>query len=196
MADLTPVIAGSVAGCVATLPMTLAMEAMHRRLPSDEQYPLPPQQITDNLAQHVGMNPCLDEQSRTQTALVAHFAFGAAMGALYGGLGSRLPVPEPARGVLLGVGVWAGNYLGFLPSVGLLSPATQHPLRRSALMITAHVVWGVTTGLLLNAATRNSIPRNKTRADSVVMRRERARELPPGVAARAQLKQARGTSTR
>lgn len=47
MADLTPLIAGSVAGCVATLPMTLAMEAMHRQLPPEEQYPLPPREITD-----------------------------------------------------------------------------------------------------------------------------------------------------
>lgn len=76
------------------------------------------------------------------------------MGALYGGLGSRLPVPEPARGALLGVGVWAGNYLGLLPSVGLLTPATRHPVQRSALMISAHVVWGVATGLLLRAAKR------------------------------------------
>jgi len=196
MADLTSVIAGSVSGCVATLPMTLAMEVMHRQLPVHEQYPLPPRQITDNLADDVGINPSLDEQSRTQAALVAHFAFGAAMGALYGGLGTRLPVPEPARGALLGIGVWAGNYLGFLPSVGLLSPATQHPLRRSALMITAHVVWGVTTGLLLSAATRNTSPRNKVRSDTVVLRREQSRELPPGLAAQVQKKPARGTSIR
>lgn len=154
MADLTPLIAGSVAGCLATLPMTLAMEAMHRQLPPEEQYPLPPREITDELARDVGVDSALDEQSRSRAALIAHFAFGAAMGALYGGLGSRLPVPEPARGALLGVGVWAGNYLGLLPSVGLLTSATRHPVQRSALMISAHVVWGVATGLLLRAAKR------------------------------------------
>lgn len=184
MSDLTSLIAGGVAGCVATLPMTLAMEAMHRQLPPEERYPLPPRQITENFAHEVGVNAYLDEGSRTHATMVAHFAYGAAMGALYGSLGTRLHIHEPARGALFGVGVWTGSYLGLLPSVGLLTPATQHPLRRNALMIAAHVVWGVATGLLLNVTTRDRRHRVRARPDTVVTRRERAQELPPGFAVR------------
>jgi hypothetical protein len=50
-------------------------------------------------------------------------------------------------GVGFGLAVWAVSYLGWLPAAGILSPATEHPARRNALMIGAHVVWGATTGL-------------------------------------------------
>jgi hypothetical protein len=30
-----------------------------------------------------------------------------------------------------------------MPGLGVLSPATEHPVRRSALMIFAHLVWGL-----------------------------------------------------
>jgi len=47
-----------------------------------------------------------------------------------------------AAGASFGVGVWAASYLGWIPAVGLLAPATRHPRHRSALMLAAHVVWG------------------------------------------------------
>jgi hypothetical protein len=37
--------------------------------------------------------------------------------------------------------------LGLLPTLGLLRPASEHPLRYSALMITAHLLWGGYLGL-------------------------------------------------
>ncbi len=38
--------------------------------------------------------------------------------------------------------VWGVSYLGLLPGLGILSSAKDHPARRSALMIAAHLVWG------------------------------------------------------
>ncbi|MCA1636528.1 MAG: hypothetical protein LC802_23280 [Acidobacteria bacterium] len=49
--------------------------------------------------------------------------------------------------------VWAGSYLGWLPAAGILRPATEHPPRRTALMIAAHVVWGVAAGLVVESLT-------------------------------------------
>jgi len=48
--------------------------------------------------------------------------------------------------------VWGGSYLGLLPSLGILRPATDHPAQRNALMIAAHLVWGATLGGALQAA--------------------------------------------
>ena len=53
-------------------------------------------------------------------------------------------------GVGFGVAVWAGSYLGWLPAAGIISPATEHPPRRNALMIAAHVVWGAAAGMMVN----------------------------------------------
>ena len=53
-----------------------------------------------------------------------------------------------------GLAVWTTGYLGLLPALGALRPATEHPPRRTALMIAAHVVWGAALGLLADRNAR------------------------------------------
>jgi hypothetical protein len=140
------------AGCVATLPMTIAMEAMHGELPPEEQYPLPPRTVALRAADRAGIEENLDEGERTGLTLVSHFGMGTAMGALYGPVSRFIPLPAPLAGAAFGLAVWAGNYLGILPALGLLSSATRHPRRRVGLMIAAHLVWGAAAGLVVGAA--------------------------------------------
>ena len=52
-------------------------------------------------------------------------------------------------GALAGGGVWMASYLGWLPGMGILKPATRHPGRRNALMLGAHLVWGAATALAM-----------------------------------------------
>jgi hypothetical protein len=141
---------GALAGLAATAPMTVAMKLMHEQLPREEQYPLPPRQVAEGMAEKAGVNEHLDEDDRVAATWASHFAYGAACGALYGALsGERLDGHGALAGAGFGVAVWAGSYLGWLPAAGIISPATEHPARRNALMIAAHVVWGATTGVVL-----------------------------------------------
>ena len=141
---------GALAGLAATAPMTLAMKLMHEQLPREEQYPLPPRQVTEGIAEKAGVNEHLGEEEREAATWVSHFAYGAACGALYGALsGERLDERPLLAGAGFGVVVWAGSYLGWLPAAGILSPATEHPARRNALMIAAHLVWGATAAAAL-----------------------------------------------
>lgn len=140
---------GAAAGCVATIPMTVAMEVMHRRLPDEEQYPLPPRTVAMRVAEEAGVEEDLDEDERTGLTLASHFGMGTAMGALYGPISRLIPLPAPLAGAAFGLAVWAGNYLGLLPALGLLSSATDHPRRRVGLMIASHVVWGAATGVIV-----------------------------------------------
>ncbi|HEX6819983.1 MAG TPA: DUF6789 family protein [Ktedonobacterales bacterium] len=139
---------GAASGLAATGPMTLAMLGMQEFLPKSEQYSLPPRRIVTHLASWLGIRRDLDKQSLDALTAVAHFAYGASAGALYGPLGLALPVPGVVSGVGWGLLVWAGSYLGLLPTLNLLSSATHHPRKRSALMIAAHVVWGASLGFL------------------------------------------------
>ncbi|MDB5294329.1 MAG: hypothetical protein JWO31_312, partial [Phycisphaerales bacterium] len=84
----------------------------------------------------------------------AHFAFGAAAGAAYAATAGRLPGPPAVKGSAFGVGVWAASYLGWLPAVGLLPPATEESARRNLIMIGAHVVWGAAAGVLHDRIAR------------------------------------------
>ena len=80
--------------------------------------------------------------TRSALTLLAHFGYGGAAGAIYAGAGKRLPGGPALRGLFFGLLVWTVSYLGLLPSLRVLKPATEHPVRRSALMIGAHFVWG------------------------------------------------------
>lgn len=134
------VLAGAAAGFAATTPMTIVMELLHDHLPTHERYPLPPGEIVADAERKAGVAP--PGGVHRALALAAHFGYGAAAGSLYGPLTAGLPAAPLVRGALFGLGVWGASYLGLLPALGVLRPATQHPARRSALMIAAHLVWG------------------------------------------------------
>ncbi len=148
------ILKGALAGWLATAPMTLAMTAMHRALPRQERYPLPPKRITMKLADEIGLKEHLGEGEKNALTMLAHFDYGAAMGAIYSPLAERLPGPAVAKGIGFGLAVWTVSYLGLLPAAGILRPATEHPPRRNALMIAAHVVWGASLGLMFEALAR------------------------------------------
>ncbi len=139
---------GAIAGVVATGPMTVAMILWHRRLPSPEKYPLPPREITMKLARAGGLAEHMNEETRSAATLLAHFAYGGATGALYGTFERRLPGAGLWKGIGFGLLVWMGSYLGWLPAMGVLHVATDHPARRNVLMIGAHIVWGAALGVV------------------------------------------------
>jgi uncharacterized membrane protein YagU involved in acid resistance len=128
--------------------MTAAMLGMQQLLPKREQYPLPPRRIVDRLAGRFGARRALDRGQLNALTAVAHFAYGTGAGAIYGPIGLALPLPRVVSGIAYGLVVWTASYLGLLPALGILRPATQHPAGRNALMIAAHVVWGATLGLV------------------------------------------------
>ena len=146
---------GALAGTLATAPMTVFMVAMHRLLPRHEQYPLPPSQVTATAEAKSGVQEHVDREQHVAVTLLSHFAYGAAAGAIFAPIAKALPIPAVWSGIGYGLVVWTISYLGLLPALGLLRPATEQPARRNALMIVAHIVWGSVTGLLLDRLERN-----------------------------------------
>ncbi|HEU0133830.1 MAG TPA: hypothetical protein VFR28_03325 [Allosphingosinicella sp.] len=131
---------GAIAGFAGTMAMTSAMRRLHRRLPEQERYPLTPREIVDSGSKQLGL-PIGGEAARDVTT-AAHFAYGAAMGAV---IAAMNPDPTKRTGAAAGVAVWLASYMGWIPAVGTLEPATEHPARRNLLMIGVHLVWGYAT---------------------------------------------------
>ena len=125
---------GAIAGAAATVAMTAAMNRLHRRLPADERYPLPPREITESLLPQLS-----DDDAIKDGATAAHHGYGAVSGAL---IAAAAPNIGLSGGALAGVGVWAASYFGWVPAAAILQPAHRHPVRTNALMIAAHIVWG------------------------------------------------------
>jgi uncharacterized membrane protein YagU involved in acid resistance len=128
--------------------MTLFMRSVWKRLPKDEKYPLPPRQITRNVVRPRRFYR-LSPEKQTALTLLLHFFFGALAGSAYGAVEEKVPLQDSVKGPLAGVVVWAGSYLGWIPALGILPPATEHPWRRNVMMIAAHLVWGMVLGELV-----------------------------------------------
>lgn len=140
---------GAIAGFVATVPMSVAMEVMKKNLPWYERYPLPPKLIMMRTSQKAGLWKNLKEPWRSILTWVTHFGFGTTAGTLYSIVNGKIHIPSVIKGILFGLLVWTSSYLGWIPKLGILPPANKHPTRRALLMIAAHVVWGATLGLLV-----------------------------------------------
>ena len=140
MTTMNRLLLGALAGIAGTFAMTSAARAMHRRLPAAERYPLPPREIIEGTLPGVTKR-ALEEPGRQTATLAAHFGYGAATGALYA-------LVRPRGGILAGAAygvlVWTVSYFGIMPGLRILRPAHDHPLRRDALMVAAHLVWGST----------------------------------------------------
>jgi putative membrane protein len=146
---------GAAAGLIATAPMSVSMLIGWSLLPKREKYQLAPRLITEEITERVGLEDEMTEDQMVGLTIFSHFGYGAAFGALYALFEARMPMHSSLKGALAGLGLWAGSYLGWLPALGILRPATRHPWRRNLLMIIAHIVWGVTLGEMIRKLTEN-----------------------------------------
>lgn len=161
------VLVGAAAGVAATIPMTLVMETLHERLPGEPPRPLPPREVVEGAAVKAGVHRELDERDMQQLTLAAHFGYGAACGAAFGLVAPRNVPTAIVAGMMFGLGVWAGSYLGWLPALGVRQSAMQDPRARSGLMITAHMVWGAAAGAIIGSTRQpRRVPRRARRQDA------------------------------
>jgi uncharacterized membrane protein YagU involved in acid resistance len=146
----TEALSGAIAGFLATGPMTAFMEGAFRGLPRAQRQPLPPRQITARLlSRFLPHSHRLAEGERQTGTVIAHFAFGAAMGTVFSAIACRAIRPNMTTGIGCGVLVWLLNYAGILPLLKLQPPPQHRSVRRNLLMAAAHIVWGATFGWLL-----------------------------------------------
>lgn len=143
---LENVLLGGAAGIAATAAMSLVMLAGKRIGALGEP---PPRRLTRRLLAPLGA--IAPSGSRLYAAaLGAHFGFGAAMGGVWGFLPERLQTNS--CGLVFGFGVWATNYAGWLPAVGLMPPPSKDRLGRPTTMLVAHLVYGGALALLTRRA--------------------------------------------
>lgn len=154
-------LAGALAGLVASIPMALVMMGLNKILPSQkpsfwERFKaLPPKQITRRVARRSGLGQITTSGQKWEgLTWLAHLGYGAATSSLYPLVTSALPFPQNkpaaniARGMIFALSVWASSYLGWLPALNIQPPATKQPARRNAIVIASHLVWGSLIGLI------------------------------------------------
>ena len=155
-------LAGTIAGAAATLPMTALMVYMHRRIPPGERRMLPPKQVAGKVASEAGAEDLVDrEDELLATTGVTHFGYGAAMGGAYASVAPYIDLPAELKGTAFGLAVWAGSYLGWLPAAGIRPPATRRPASENAMMVASHIVYGIVLGKLVESLDGGGHPQNE-----------------------------------
>lgn len=134
---------GAVAGTAATLPMSLLMLGAQKAKLMGKH---PPERITESMLTRIGITK-RPEEAEDALAVLNHFAFGAAAGALYG-LVQRDELPDVPQGVLFGMGVWTVSYKGWVPALGIMPKPKHDRPGRPASMIAAHLVFGAAMALM------------------------------------------------
>jgi hypothetical protein len=90
----------------------------------------------------------LTEEEKKLAGPAVHYAFGTAVGALYGGLAEVSPAVARGAGMPFGTAVWlAADEVG-VPALGLSKKPTEYPVTVHASALGAHLVYGLTTDLV------------------------------------------------
>jgi putative membrane protein len=90
----------------------------------------------------------LPEDKKPLASNIVHYAFGAGVGALYGGFATVAPRVTMALGLPFGVVVWLGAHVIMVPALGLAASPTRQPLSKEALEFLLHLVYGAVTELV------------------------------------------------
>ncbi|MFC5380311.1 DUF6789 family protein [Aquipuribacter nitratireducens] len=147
------VVAGAVAGGVATVPMSAVVWGARG---AGLLGTAPPRRLTDRALQAIGVD--LPEPARRAATAVDHAVFGAVAGGAWGVIDPLVPaaVPRWLAGAGYGLAVWASAYLGWVPAVRAMPSAEDDRRDRAVSMVVAHLVYGVVLGEVarrLRAAT-------------------------------------------
>lgn len=151
---LTFLLRGAATGIIATIPMSACMLLLHRVLPRERDMEIAPVEVTEGVAETIGIREHIPPELLSPTVLAAHFGYGAAGGVLYQLFVSSNAAARIVLGMAFGLAVWAGSYLGYLPALGIRRSATEDPPERTTTMVSAHLVWGFFLALAAIAAGR------------------------------------------
>jgi hypothetical protein len=103
------------------------------------------------------------EETRQTLSQEVHWAFGIAMGALYGGVRGRGPLPDTLGGALFGSSVWLLASELALPLLGLSPGPAATSGRKHAQHFAAHLVYGTVTAATTQGLHRLTAPALRTR---------------------------------
>ena len=89
--------------------------------------------------------PPLPEDKKPLAGTIVHYAFGAGVGGLYGGLATVVPRLTVGLGLPFGVAVWLGAHVIMVPALGLAAPPLREPPLKEAFEFVLHLVYGAVT---------------------------------------------------
>lgn len=133
------VLAGAVAGLVATAIKTVWEEALPARPANRDS---PPVVLAERAKEEaVGENLTKSEKPIVEKSL--HWAFGTSIGAVYGGVVEVLPATQKGLGGLLGTALYGVTHGSVLPMMNTEPWPLKQPLKFATSEFASHILYGV-----------------------------------------------------
>jgi hypothetical protein len=86
----------------------------------------------------------LSREEKKKLGPVVHYAFGAGVGAVYGGLAEYVPQATSGVGLPYGAAVFVGADEVAVPAFGLSKPPEEYPASAHLYALASHLVYGLT----------------------------------------------------
>jgi putative membrane protein len=100
--------------------------------------------MTEAASEAIANRP-LDSELEVPVSYAVHFAFGAAMGGVYGVTSEFIPFARTGYGLMHGLGVWLGMDALALPVMRLSPPVTDRNAIELSYELLAHSLYGMAT---------------------------------------------------
>ncbi len=146
----TGVALGVTGGLAGSWLMNQSVSLMEKVAKSPEPNPSQPKQepataLTAEMISESVLGSPLPPQKKKMAEPLVHYAFGALVGALYGGLATASPAITRGAGMLYGAAVWLLADEVAVPAFGLSKPPTEVSPAKHIEALGAHLVYGLTT---------------------------------------------------
>ncbi len=145
---MNTIVRGAMAGIAGTVFMSVPVFASQRL---GLFASAPPVEISASVAKNIPILPSPSSTAFSVAWPVLHLAYGAAGGIVFNLIRGVLPKSTGGSGLVLGGAVWAGSYLGYLPLLHLYPAAEDDAHERTAVMLVAHAVYGITLAFVEKA---------------------------------------------
>ena len=100
---------------------------------------------TIKAANAVSRMALLPPEEKAPASTAVHYAFGAAVGGIYGALAEKMPLARVGFGTLFGSVLWLLSDEIAVPAAGFSKPPQQYPVSIHANALASHLVYGVAT---------------------------------------------------
>ena len=154
MSKFAKIAIGAAGGAIGALIMGQAAKATAKVVgaqpPKGED---PTEKVANAVAKKVTGHR-LREPARKSGGQVVHYAFGAAMGALYALLAEDVPFVTAGRGALFGAAIYAGAHALAVPAIGLAPGPLESGAKLESAEFSAHLAYGTVTDAVCRLFSR------------------------------------------
>lgn len=159
---------GMLAGLAGTAALTAVVQLERKALPIGQKNNASFQRKVVKKAEHLfGIPGRFFGRSETAATHASSFAYGTAMGSLYGWWASKVEASPWVTGPAYGLFLWGIGLAGWLPAFGIERVPWKKSPVQAAMPIIAHLVYGVAAAAVLRIAEEQDRAARRERLVSV-----------------------------